>query len=487
MQKTTTLKRLSFSVGVFVLLISGPINAQIVIGTPNLGFSQACASASFNSYNATFVFTPESALSPTNQFIVEMSDESGSFVNAVVLLSTSPEAVTSSPATLNFSIPTDTAGENFRIRIKSTGPVATSSGSVSFAAYFKIQDEPFSINNLVSTGAFCNGGSYLLTIDNPGTGTNDSPLNYPSLTFNWFRETSPTTSVFVAEGNTLEVNQPGTYFAETNYGSCTSNSFSNRVTISEVFSGEAVANIVSSLGNPYCPTQGLTTLATIGGNSYQWFKNGDPITNATSQTYQTNESGNFSVMVDLGSCQAAGSIDLVSENFISSLNVSEENTLEEGESLTIIASTNAMNPEFEWFLNDILIESATTDTFVASQYGAYKVIISQTSGCLVSNELFFNINQPVEQFPDVPNIPNLVSPNNDGINDTWIIPIEFTSGTSAEVTIFSSQGKVVFRTNDYQNNWPENRIEFNYVNPVFYYIIKVPDKEPLKGSITIVK
>jgi hypothetical protein len=27
-------------------------------------------------------------------------------------------------------------------------------------------------------------------IDNPGTGTNDSPLKYPSLTFKWFKEPS---------------------------------------------------------------------------------------------------------------------------------------------------------------------------------------------------------------------------------------------------------------------------------------------------------
>lgn len=487
MNKTTLLKRLVLLSGVFALFCLEQLNAQLVIGAPNLGFSQACASANFNSYNVTFVFSPEAALSPTNQFVIEMSDETGSFATPVVLFSSAAGSVTTSPATLNFSIPTDTAGESYRIRIKSTGPVATSSGSVAFAAYYKIQDSPFTINNLVSTGAYCSGGSYLLTIDNPGTGDNDSPLNYPSLTFKWFRETSPTTSVFVADGATLEVSQEGTYFVETNYGTCTSSSFSNRVIISQATAGEADATIASSLGNPYCPAQGLTTLATIGGNSYQWFKDGELIPDATGQTYQTNASGVFSVNVDLGSCQASGSIDLVSENFISTLNISEENTMETGETLTVIATTNAINPEFEWYLNDTLIEGATSDTFSATEFGNYTLVISQTSGCITSNELLFSINEPLEQFPDVANIPNLISPNNDGINDTWVIPIEFTSGSNAEVVILSSQGKVVFQTNDYQNNWPQNTIEFNTVNPVFYYIIKVPDKDPLKGSITVVK
>lgn len=487
MHKTTLLKKLYILVCLFVLILSEQVNAQIVIGTPNLGFSQACASGSFNTYNATFVFSPESALASTNQFKIEMSDASGSFANPVVVFTSTAGAVTTSPATLSFSIPTSTSGETYKIRIKSTAPVATSSGSASFAAYYKSQDTPFSINNLVSTGAYCSGGSYLLTIDNPGTGDNDSPLNYPSLTFNWFRETSPTTSVFVSAGNSLTVTQPGTYFVKTNYGTCTSNSFSNRVTISEAVAGQANATIVSSLGNPFCPEEGMTTLTTLGGNGYQWFKDGVSIPNATNQMYQTAESGTFSVQVDLGSCQASGSIELESEGFMSGLNVDEINTIEVDETLTVRVATTASNPEFEWYLNGSIISGEDTDTYVASEFGDYKVIVTQTSGCLVSTELLFSIIEPIEQFPDVANIPNLISPNGDGINDTWVIPTQYVSGTNTEVRIFTNQGKVVLQTNDYQNNWPETQLELTSVNKVFYYIIKAPNQIPKKGSITLIK
>lgn len=487
MHKTTLLKKLYILSCLFVLLLSEQVNAQIVIGAPNLGFSQACASGSFNTYNVTFVFSPESALASTNQFNIEMSDASGSFTSPVVVFTSTTGAVTTSPATLSFSIPTTTSGEAYKIRIKSTAPVATSSGSAAFAAYYKSQDTPFSINNLVSTGAYCSGGSYLLTIDNPGTGDNDSPLNYPSLTFNWFRETGPTTSVFVSAGNSLTVTQPGTYFVKTNYGTCTSNSFSNRVTISEAVAGQANATIVSSLGNPFCPEEGMTTLTTLGGNSYQWFKDGVSIPNATNQMYQTAESGTFSVQVDLGSCQASGSIELESEGFMSGLNVDETNTIEVGETLTVRAMTTAANPEFEWYLNGSIISGEDTDTYVASEFGDYKVIITQTSGCLVSTELMFFIVEPIEQFPDVANIPNLISPNGDGINDTWVIPMQYVSGTNTEVRIFTNQGKVVLQTNDYQNNWPETQLELTSVNKVFYYIIKAPNQKPKKGSITLIK
>ena len=487
MHKTTLLKNLLIG---FCLLVFSSVenaNAQIVISAPNLGFSQACASASFNTYSTTFNFSPVTGISPSNQFIIEMSDADGSFANPTVLLTTAAGSITTSPATLNFQIPTETAGEGYRIRIKSTAPAATSAGSATFAAYYKTQDSPFTINNLVSTGAFCSGGSYLLTIDNPGTGTNDSPLNYPSLTFKWYKETSPTTSVFVAEGETLEVTQEGTYFCETNYGTCTSNSYSNRVTITAVTSGEANAGIFSSLGNPFCPDQGATTLSTLNGTSYQWYKNGQAIAGATEQMYQTEESGNYSVQVDLGNCQASGSIALVSELFDASINVSEMETMEEGESITVVVTENALNPDFEWYLNSTLIPSATGNTYEATQFGDYTVVINENSGCTGSREFNFTIAEPYDPFPNVEKIPNMISPNGDAINDTWVIPQKYVSGTNTEVIIMNNQGKVVFSTKDYLNDWPQQDLELTSINQVYYYVLTTQNNETKKGSITVIK
>jgi len=487
MLKPTYLTQFLFGICLCTVLMSKQATAQVVIGTPNLGFSQACASASFNTYNTTFVFSPESALSASNQFTIEMSDADGDFSDPTIVYTSEAGSVTTSPATLEFSIPNTTAGENYRIRIKSSAPVATSSKSAPFAAYYKIQDSPFTINNLVSTGAFCTGGSYLLTIDNPGSETNDSPLLYPNLTFSWYKETGPTTYAYVADGPTLSVSENGTYFVKTNYGSCTSDSFSNRVTISEAISGEANATIASSLGNPYCPEQGFTTLSTIGGNTYQWFKNGNLIPGATSQMYQTNESGTFSVQVDLGDCSASGTIELVSELFESSIDVSEYNEMLSGESLLVNVTTTAQNPIYTWYLNNTIIASATEASFEATEFGAYKVVISETTGCEASVEYTFTIEEALDLFPDVEKIPNVISPNGDLINDTWVIPTAYVSGTNTEVIIMTNRGEIVLKTNDYQNNWPENNLNLTSINQVFYYIITTADNNTKKGTITVVK
>lgn len=470
---------------VFVFLtFSQLVNSQIVISRPNLGFSQACASPSFNTYNVSFSFNPEASLGASNQFIIELSNSDGSFADAQVIYTTAAGSVTSSPATLSFAVPETISGESYKIRIKSTSPAATSTGSEDFAAYYKNQDTPFSINNLISTASFCSGGSYILTIDNPGGPDNDSPLNYPSLTFNWFKETSPTTSVFIQTSNSLSVNAPGTYFVETNYGSCTSNSFSNRVTVSEVTS-TSTSGISSSKGNPYCISEGSTILSTINGNSYQWYKDGEAIAEATSQMYETNEAGEYSVNIDLGTCMTSASINLDNTGFTSSINPQEEDhVIDESETILFTVTTSADNPEFKWFLNDSEISGAITNSYSVDQPGDYKVIVNQTTGCEASNEFSFNVRTA---FPDVANIPNIVSPNGDGFNDTWIIPQAYVNGTNTEVTIISPQGKVVLKTSDYQNNWPENQIDFKNVNPVYYYIIKPTSGSTKKGTITVIK
>jgi len=472
---------------IIALLISitaaNQLSGQVVISTPALGFSQACASESFNSYNVTFSFSPENGLRSTNQFTLELSDNSGSFDDSVVVYTSSPGEITASPATINFALPVTTSGEAYRLRVKASDPVATSAPTQPFAAYYKIQDSPFTINKLVDTGVYCPGGSYLLTIDNPGGPFNESPLQYPNLTFNWYKEISQTNAVFVATGTSLSVSEPGTYFVETNYGTCTSNSFSNRVEVMESGNANEFA-ISSSLGNPYCAAEGATVLSAINGDSYQWFKDGELIEGANSQTLETAESGAYSVNVNLGACSAESTLLLETTGFTASIDVEDIVMLEEDSSIWVTVTTDAQSPSYQWWRNGSIVSNEDKDFLELSQEGDYSVIVAQNEGCLSSLELSFRV---VEAFPDVADIPNLISPNNDGINDTWMLPTDYISGTNTEIKIFSASGELIFQTNDYINNWPLEAIDVANVNPVFYYIISPPNQSTKKGAITIIK
>ncbi|WP_121925092.1 gliding motility-associated C-terminal domain-containing protein [Flavobacterium weaverense] len=475
----------------FFSFLANQTYAQVTIGSPNLNFTQICADTAYNTtvpFKVSFTFSPVSALNPGNQFIVEISDATGSFSTPTILVSSSAGAITSSPGNLNFAIPNTTAGEKYKIRVRSTSPAITSPESSSFLAYFLAQNSPFSINNFNASATYCAGGKYVLKIDNPGTGNNDSPMKYPSLTYKWYRDAKPL-PLLVGTSPSLEVNQPGIYYVDTNYGSCVSSSYSNRVKVSEGVAGTTV--IKSSKGNPFCLGEGFTTLSVDAGNKFQWYLNGNLIKDATAQTYDATIAGLYSCKVDFGGCTTDTSIDLKEFKFTSTINVARVSYLDKGQTQKIVTSTTAISPTYQWFLNDNLIIGASFATFNAITAGDYKVIITQNSSCYYTNEFTFALNESGPVLPpnstDVVNIPNIISPNGDGINDFWIIPNNYLSGTDTEITVLSSSGKQVLKTNDYQNNWPENGFDFKNINPVFYYIIKTQDNKVKKGSITIIK
>jgi hypothetical protein len=103
--------------------------------------------------------------------------------------------------------------------------------------------------------------------------------------------------------------------------------------------------------------------------------------------------------------------------------------------------------------------------FDVYQEGNYTVVIKQTSGCVSQKTLLWNQISVCRSQCSF--IPNYISPNNDGVNDTWILPQEYVSGSNTEIVIKFKRRSCF--TNNYQNNWPENELDFKSVNPIYYY------------------
>jgi hypothetical protein len=493
----------------FLLLLVLPstllLFAQGTITPQKLPFSQICAGAPhptkpgemFNEFQAQFKITGFAA---NEVFVVELSDPSGSFATTQIatttiapLKDTPPDTATD--RTLTFAVPTNLVGsETYRLRIKSSTGVTSGSfnigvsGSVqSLPAYYKPYINPFVINNNQPTLSFCNGSSVTVAVYNPTPAiTTSSPANYPQLKYKWYKDDV----LIVGEsGISLSINSSGVYYAELDYGPCSDANYSSqRVTV--VGGSGSVSAITSSSGNPLCSSSGNTTLTTTLGNSYVWKKDNAVIAGATAQTYQTNLPGIYTCEVDFGGCKSTGSVDLkVFEitSTISGVDVDKVNRIEEGEKLSVTTTTTAVSPSYQWFLADILIPGETKSSLDVTAKGKYKVIITQTSGCQISNEFPFEVSYQTDY--NVSQISNIVTPNNDGFNDTWIIPDQYISGTNTKVIILSSSGEIVFQTDNYDNynGWPQTAIEFNNYNPVYYYIITPTGQSAKKGSITLVK
>jgi gliding motility-associated-like protein len=75
------------------------------------------------------------------------------------------------------------------------------------------------------------------------------------------------------------------------------------------------------------------------------------------------------------------------------------------------------------------------------------------------------------------NIPGGFSPNNDGIDDTWVIMRPY--GTIISVKVFNRWGNEVYKSENYQNDWRgkgiSNFIGENVPEGTYFYVVEATD------------
>jgi len=101
----------------------------------------------------------------------------------------------------------------------------------------------------------------------------------------------------------------------------------------------------------------------------------------------------------------------------------------------------------ETALEDVLFDSISGQynfTFEDLFAGDYEITVSDINGCM---EIFTgNVGLDLDLM-----IPNIFTPNDDGFNDTFFVINLPEAGAS--LTITNRWGKILFRSNSYQNDW----------------------------------
>lgn len=136
---------------------------------------------------------------------------------------------------------------------------------------------------------------------------------------------------------------------------------------------------------------------------------------------------------------------------------------------------------FQWtpanFLNNALSRSPI---FRGNADQLLTLNVVSTNGCVATDEILITVLKP---FP----IPNVFSPNGDGIHDTWIIP-ELDKYPDAEVSVFDRTGRRVFFTSGYKTPW-DGRYNGQLLPFATYYYIIIPKviQGVFSGPVTILK
>jgi gliding motility-associated-like protein len=141
---------------------------------------------------------------------------------------------------------------------------------------------------------------------------------------------------------------------------------------------------------------------------------------------------------------------------------------------------------YTWFPNNNLETPNDSSSIVSglTQTTTYNIIVVSEFGCIQTDSVKITI------VPELI-IPNGITPNGDGINDTWVIDfIELYPNVTVE--IFNRWGEKLFYSEGYEPNdrWDGNYKGKRLPTGTYYYIILLNDdihNEPFTGPITLVR
>ena len=371
------------------------VSAQISVLTPepagnpalpnSTPWSAICAGVSnFNTYFTTISW----AGSPNsdNEFILELSDANGDFTNAVEVARTATENNNASKSfDIKFSIPTDTRGNGYKMRARSTSPASERESTNSYNMYYLDVTSNLTITedgSGVPPGNLCSSNPITIQVDNL---TNPETYQYI-----WYRSGTE----LAEKSNTLSVTQSGMYQAYIDYGDiCTgsANTNSNIIDITIGATGQSIG-ILSPASTALCPSSGTTETLTIDTTnpswSYQWYQNGTKINGATASSFDVDPSnvgfeGDYTVEISgNGICTEQSSVITITN--AANYTVTRENAANivvlPSQTQTLTVSTTALSPTYQWFRNSSPISGETNNTLAITQEGNYYAAITQNGG-----------------------------------------------------------------------------------------------------------
>ena len=135
----------------------------------------------------------------------------------------------------------------------------------------------------------------------------------------------------------------------------------------------------------------------------------------------------------------------------------------------------------EFYTDSIICQGSSMifGTQTLSVSGVYTEQFTTSSGCDSIVYLELSVADCTAAFE----ISNIVTPNNDGQNDTWKIS-DPSQVSGCAVTIYNRWGQPVYETTDYQNEWGGTKDGEPLPDGVYFYSIKCTDEE-FTGEINL--
>ncbi|CAN5474446.1 hypothetical protein BH10BAC3_BH10BAC3_03230 [soil metagenome] len=163
------------------------------------------------------------------------------------------------------------------------------------------------------------------------------------------------------------------------------------------------------------------------------------------------------------------------------VNAGPDRTVLEGGFITLNATASGNNLSYLWSPG-IAIENThvLTPKVYPVNDQTYLLTATSSDNCISTDGVFVTVLK-------TPIVPNVFSPNGDGINDTWIIRY-LDSYPGVDILVFDRYGQQVYHNIGYNNPWDGNRNGKPLPIGTYYYIIdRKVTATRLTGSVTIIR
>lgn len=312
----------------------------------------------------------------------------------------------------------------------------------------------------------------VLGLDDQGTATDFTGELLDSFSWQWYDTSGPIAGE-TGTSLSLGAGDSGTYHVEGTFGAISVSSSEQDILINN-----APDVNLNSDRTALCDEDDSIRIELddpLPGDSYTWTVDGTA-TGVTTSAIVADLPGNYVLRRTRDGCESVSQPIVISmfdpEAVV--LDQEEEVSIPRGESLVVTASGG---DNYQWRDpdgNPIGSDASAT----LDQEGTYSVEVSSGS-CLLTLTITVSLR---DTFP----IPNVISPNGDGINDRWVIPNSYSFRSDVVIRIYGEAGNLIFEQANYQNDWPSGGAFGRQSNEIVYYIIESPEEGKVKGTITVI-
>ncbi len=174
----------------------------------------------------------------------------------------------------------------------------------------------------------------------------------------------------------LATTPAGSYTVRNTLASCGGDFYESTITINDLPS----AAITGTLNA--CTSTSLTATTNASSPVYTWYFNDAVISGQIASTLECTSSGNYKVKVSdaVTGCEFTSSTAAVTVNPLPVISISGNPVA--CISTTLTAIHNVASPAYAWYKDNVVINGAASSTFLVSESGSYKVMVTNTqTGC----------------------------------------------------------------------------------------------------------